>query len=131
MEVFGRDINFKLTVGAAAKISEMCPDGDLTKIDQLLEGTHSNTLHVAAKLVCALNEGYEHWARFNGDPKIEPHEPVTEDMLMSLDNETFMELQREAIAAFKLGNKVTVEVEPEKKSKSRSKNSKGEAQVQS
>ena len=37
MEIFGEEYGFKLTIGASAAIAELCPDGDLARIEEVLD----------------------------------------------------------------------------------------------
>lgn len=32
MQIYGREVGFRFTVGASAKISDLCPDGDITRL---------------------------------------------------------------------------------------------------
>ena len=40
MIIFGKERGFSFTVGASVEIAEMCPDGDLTKIEKFLSGKY-------------------------------------------------------------------------------------------
>ena len=37
MQVHGREVGFRFTVGASVKISNLCPDGDITSLGEVLK----------------------------------------------------------------------------------------------
>ena len=116
MEIYGRTVGFKRTVGATCDISEMAPDGDLNRLDaELLQSSSLKTSQeTAAKIIVALSKGYETSAKF-ADPSHESR-PLTVEELFSLPEETFQGLFREAMEAW-TGEKITIETEelpPEK-----------------
>lgn len=120
MKIYGRDYGFKMTVGASVEISEMCPDGDIKNIGQLLEGRFSQVSRTGAEFICALSRGFEAAKSFE-EPGYKPA-PLTVELLMTLDQETFTETQLEAMRAFKNDKQGTVEAEPAKKNEEKSPN---------
>lgn len=113
MIIFGKERGFRFTVGASVEIAEMCPDGDLTKIEKFLSGKYGRVTRNGAKLIIELNKAYEMQRSFE-DETYKP-EPLTMAQLMALSAEQFTALMSEAMAAFEAGRKTTVEVEPSKK----------------
>lgn len=113
MQIYGREVGFRFTVGASAKISDLCPDGDITRLGEVLDGQYGQITRDTAAIMAALSEGYEQ-ARSFEVPGHEPN-PLTVDELFSLRPSEFNALQREALASWAEGRKPTVEVEPEKK----------------
>ena len=56
MIIFGKERGFSFTVGASVEIAEMCPDGDLTKIEKFLSGKYGRVTRNGAKLIIELNK---------------------------------------------------------------------------
>lgn len=113
MQIYGREVGFRFTVGASAKISDLCPDGDITRLGEVLEGQYGKVARDSAAIIAALSEGYEQ-ARLFEEPGYKPR-PITAEEAMSLTMSEFAQLQQAALAAWLADSKPTVEVEPEKK----------------
>lgn len=113
MQIYGREVGFRFTVGASAKISDLCPDGDITRLGEVLEGQYGQVTRDTAAIMAALSEGYEQARSFEA-PGHKP-DPLTVDELFSLRPSEFNALQQAALAAWTEDSKPTVEVEPEKK----------------
>ena len=113
MEIFGEEYNFMLTVGASAAIADCCPDGDLNRLSEILDGKFSQTIDFTAKLVEAMAKGYDDAQRFAG--KEVTHKPLTAEMVKALPGAAFKELQSAAFASFKADSQASVEVAPPKK----------------
>lgn len=113
MQIYGREVGFRFTVGASAKISDLCPDGDITRLGEVLEGQYGQVTRDTAAIMVALSEGYEQ-ARSFEVPGYTP-DPLTVDELFSLRPSEFSALQQAALASWAEDSKPTVEVEPEKK----------------
>lgn len=113
MQIYGREVGFRFTVGASAKISDLCPDGDITRLGEVLDGQYGQITRDTAAIMAALSEGYEQ-ARSFEVPGHEPN-PLTVDELFTLRPSEFNALQQAALASWAEDRKPTVEVEPEKK----------------
>lgn len=113
MTIYGREYGFKLTVGASVDIADLCPDGDLKRLREVIYGGVSKTLTGTSGFVCAMSRGYEE-ARSFEEPGYVPS-PITPALLRSLDMETFRQAVTEAMTAFVGDQQTTVEVEPSKK----------------
>nr|DAQ03330.1 MAG TPA: hypothetical protein [Caudoviricetes sp.] len=122
MQIYGREVGFRFTVGASAKISDLCPDGDITRLGEVLDGQYGQITRDTAAIMAALSEGYEQ-ARSFEVPGYEP-QPLTMEEVLTLRMGEFAQLQQAALTAWAEGSKPTVEVEPEKKES-------GEAQASS
>ena len=44
MQVHDREVGFRFTVGASAKISDLCPDGDISRLGEMLEGSYGKVV---------------------------------------------------------------------------------------
>ena len=75
MIIFGKERGFSFTVGASVEIAEMCPDGDLTKIEKFLSGKYGRVTRNGAKLIIELIKAYEMQRSFE-DETYKP-EPLT------------------------------------------------------
>lgn len=121
MQVHGREVGFRFTVGASAKISDLCPDGDISRLGEVLEGSYGKVVRDTAAIIVAMSEGYAAALAFEtfgrayigGDWR--PPRPLTVDEVLSLRESEFIQLQQAALAAWSEDSKPTVEVEPEKK----------------
>lgn len=121
MQVHGREVGFRFTVGASAKISDLCPDGDISRLGEVLEGGYGKVVRDTAAIIVAMSEGYaaalafETFGRADIGGDWKPPRPLTVDEVLSLRNSEFVKLQQAALAAWMEDSKPTVEVEPEKK----------------
>ena len=113
MVIFGEEYGFMLTVGASAAIADLCPDGDLNRMGEVLEGRVSNTINFTASFIEAMAKGFDDAKRYAGEEVT--HRPLTADMVKALPSDVFKELQSAALASFRGDTKATVEVEPSKK----------------
>lgn len=115
MVINGKKRELLLTVGASVGIAELCPNGDMSRLGEVLsaETVYGQQVKSISKIIIEMNRGFETAKKF----KVPDYEPdvITEEELMALPPRVFAELQREALAAFKVDTKTTVEVEPSKK----------------
>lgn len=113
MLVHGREIGFRFTVGASAKVADLCPEGDISRLGDVLSGGYGTVARDMAAIIAALSEGYEQSRKF-AELGYVPN-PLTAEELLALGVAEFTALQAEAMAAWAADSKPTVEVEPEKK----------------
>lgn len=113
MKIHGREVGFLLTVGASAEIAKLCPKNDISRLGELFGDDYVASIDVVSKIVVALNKGHEMAKSFETQG-YQPR-PLTHEELMTLTTPQLMELQREAMAAFKTDSETTVEVEAPKK----------------
>lgn len=117
MQIYGREVGFRFTVGASAKISDLCPDGDISRLGEVLEGQYGKVARDSASIIAALSEGYEEACAFE-IPGYKP-QPLTVKEVLTLRMDEFAQLQQAALTAWMEDSKPTVEVEPEKKESSK------------
>lgn len=115
MNIHGREVGFKLTVGAAIDISKLCPNGDLTKIATIMDCGYDAALMANVTIAAAMSNGYENAKRFE-EPGYKPN-PLTVDEILSLDANTLSDLLNEALSVFKVDQNTTVAVKASKKTK--------------
>lgn len=113
MQIYGREVHFKRTVGANFEIAQLSPDHDPTKLSEVLRSSDFlMSMDVGAKFICALNKGYiqsQKFAEGGCDEK-----PLTYEELMTLDDRELIELLSEATKAY-TGEKPEIETEAVKK----------------
>jgi len=115
MEIRGREIKFLRTVGASCEIAEICPDGELSRITEMLQSKRTgDNVKAMAAVIVALNKGYEEAKAFD-EEGYKPR-PLGMREVMLLSDDDFTTLFTEATAAF-YGEVPTIEVEPPKKNK--------------
>lgn len=113
MNIFGNEYGFMLTVGASAEIADLCPEGDLKRINEVLQGKFSETINFTAAFIVAMAKGFDDAQRYAG--KEVTHPPLTAEMVKALPSDVFKAVQSAAISSFRGDTKTTVEVEPSKK----------------
>ena len=114
MVIFGEDYGFLLTIGASAAIADLCPDGDLSRIEEVLdEKKLSQVINFTAHLCEAMAKGFDDAKRYAGEEVT--HKPLTAEMVLALPKDDFKDVQAAAVAAFRGGTETTVEVAPSKK----------------
>lgn len=116
MIIHGKERNFLLTVGASAEIADLCPDGDIARMGEMMENaSYSQNLKIIIRLAVAMNKGYEEDKEFNEAGYVP--DILTERELLALKPSELATLQEEVVTAFAGDVKPTVEVEAEKKTK--------------
>lgn len=113
MELYGKEYGFRLTVGAAAEIAELCPGKDIAQIGELIRNMAGLLNPDKIKIIVALSRGYESARKFE-DPAYTKKE-LTAELLESLDLVTYGKCYGEAMNALVDGLKITVQTEPAKK----------------
>lgn len=113
MEVYGKERGFLMTVGASAEIAKLCPEKKLENLRAVFgtEVDDVSSLENTAAVVAALSRGYEQNKHFL-DPAYKA-DPLTVEMLLSLDMTTFRAITSEAVKA--MTPRREIESEPIKK----------------
>lgn len=116
MKIRGREIKFLRTVKATVDIMSICPDENIERLPELMSGSLKVSTEVGAKIIHALNEGYEMNKHFD-DPTYKPN-IISEEEILYLDNNVYNELLASAFASIGNGAETTIEAEkPKKKEK--------------
>lgn len=111
MNINGKEYGFKLTVGASIQIAKLCPNGDLARIAEAVEGGYEKQAETMAKIVSALSNGYAAAEEFAGRKA----ERLTPESVLSLSPDQFTEISAEAFRTFGVDVKGEIEVESSKK----------------
>lgn len=105
MKINGVNRKFRLTIGAVADISAICPDGDIDRMGELFDSPEINTILTAtAKIAVAMNK----YTDLSVDP-------LTVDEVFAMDMDQFKLLQEELLAAYKIDSTPKVNVRSKKK----------------
>ena len=112
MIVNGKERAFKLTVGASLAIANICPDGDLERLDEALTGNYAKIINNVVAVILALQKGAED-ARALAEPDYTP-DYMTADEVLALEPAELKTLERAAISAFKADSKTSIEVDSKK-----------------
>lgn len=114
MQIYGREIKFRRTVGATCDIADLCPDKDISNLgDVMTGGSTRDQFRAMCGFVAALNKGYEDAAQFEDKSYVK--RPLTFDELSTLSPEELTALFVEAMETFNADGETTVETEPQKK----------------
>ena len=113
MIISGKDRAFSLTIGASLSIAELCPDGDLERLDEILTGNYAKVIPNVVSVVLALQKGGED-ARALADPDYKP-DYMTAAELMALTPDEFKAVENAAISAFNADAATSIETTSKKK----------------
>lgn len=110
MKLYNKNYEFLLTVGAVSKVSELCPQGDLSKITEILDGPYANVLEVIAQLAEAMTAGYiQNADLFYGTHK--DYEVLTSEMVKALPAPLFKGVKEAVVKAFADGVASNIDAE--------------------
>lgn len=110
MIINGKERKFMFTVNTAIEISQMCPDNNLERLEEILSGDDfTKTLPNIARFIVAMNHGYEMAAHFT-DPEHEI-DVITMDELLNCDFNVIMEVLDNAMSVYKNDSKREVKTE--------------------
>lgn len=111
MIVHGREVNFRLTVGAQIELCKLCPGEDISRLGELVgEDKTVRTLETLAKMAAILSKADADARDYEG----ESVKPLTYEEALTLKGEEFQAMEKEAMAAFHADGKPTVEAKPAK-----------------
>ena len=74
------EYDLELTVGSFAEISEVCPGGDFSRIDELLKMPSGKAMLAVAKMIAAMSKGAEEKKKFE-DPAYSPRFLTYQEMV--------------------------------------------------
>ena len=119
MQYLGKDYKFRFSVAVSIKIAKLCPGGDISRLrEAMTSGGVENYMHLIATMAVEMNRAYILNERFESHMPIkdwEPIEPITEDMVLNMDNDQFRVLSQELLAVYRGESAPTQNVEPTEK----------------
>ena len=107
MKIYNKEVGFALTVGASIEISKLCPDNDITRIDEVLGSNYVRNLETTVKMVLIMNKAFVSVEKLEGREA----DSVTEEEVLSLTPKMITEVTKAMMEAFKGDSKGEVEVE--------------------
>lgn len=113
MEILGRNYELLLTVGATEEIAALCPDKDLKRMREVLQGGTTAALDFVFQMTAAMSRGAEARRAFL-EPGYKP-DPLTPEILRLLTTEEVANVQAATMDAFKAGKETSVEADGAKK----------------
>lgn len=115
MVIYGKEYHFALTIRAQQRLAEFCPNKDITRLNEVFSGKGftAHDMEIAAQFCVILSEGYETKRCF--EDLEHKFDPLTMDIVLSLEQDEFEQLQAEAQACYKRDKAPTVKTEPQKK----------------
>ena len=98
MVIHGKERGLLLTVGASVGIAELCPNGDMSRLGEVLsaENAYGEQVKTISKIIIEMNRGFEMSKKFS-EPDYIP-EIITEEELLALPPKVFGEFQKAGIA---------------------------------
>ena len=117
MRAFGKEYPLVLTVGAMEEITARCPDRDIGRLKDLLDGSTNDVVDFMVDFIAALSRGAEQQRSFQAmvDGGIYSPNPITPEMLRALSQADFTAAQTEAFRIWRGDQQPTVEVAEAKK----------------
>lgn len=107
MKIYNKEVGFALTVGASIEISKLCPDNDITRIDEVLGSNYVRNLETTVKMILIMNKAFVAVEKMEGREA----DLVTEEEILSLTPRKISEVTQAMMDAFKSDSKGEVEVE--------------------
>lgn len=120
--VDGKKYPLEMTVEAFLDISELCPEGNFSRLKDLKDLPQRERIETSAKILAALSRGAEN-SRAVKDPQYKPN-PITATQIMALPLEEFMKIYSGMFDIIgKCSGKPTVETTQKKTGRKRVKES--------
>ena len=109
ISIYGKKYGFLLTAEAAVKIADMCPEGDLEKIEEAITGkTVDETIAKQCKFAKILNEGFCEFEKLMGREAAQ----LDENAIKKAPFGVYVKIKDEAFAAFLKGLQGEIDAEP-------------------
>ncbi len=107
MKIYNKEVGFALTVGASIEISKLCPDNDITRIDEVLGSDYVKNLETTVQMILIMNRAFVSVAKMEGREA----DSVTEEEILTLAPKKIAEVTQAMMEAFKGDSKGEVDVE--------------------
>lgn len=114
IKVNGKEYPVAMTVQAFIDISELCPGGDIQRMQELASMPTNKSMKITAGIIAALSKAAENKQHFE-DPEYKP-DPIKIEGIMALSIQEYTKIMEETFRVIgKEMTKQTVELEPPKK----------------
>ena len=90
LKVGGKEYPLEMTVEAFLDISDLCPDGDFSRLNDVQDYPTRQRIEISAKMLAALSRGAEN-SHAVQDPAYKP-DPLTASQLLALPLEEFLKI---------------------------------------
>lgn len=108
MKIYKKEVGFALTVGASIEISKLCPDNDITRIDEVLGiQDYVKNLETIVEMFLIMNRAFVAVEKMEGREADE----ITREEILTLTPRKLGEVTKAMMDAFKSDSKGEVEVE--------------------
>lgn len=107
MIIHGKEIGFALTIGASVNIAKMCPNNDITRIQEVIGSDYVSIVETTAKMMRWMNDAYvgiEHLAGRKA-------ETISDEEIMLLTPKEMNEVTAHLFSVLRSDSKGEVEVE--------------------
>lgn len=111
MIIHGKDIRFKLTTGASGEIADLCPNRDINRIAEMMNGAFGDSVRVCDKFCVILNKWYVRSEKYAGREA----DSLDEGEILVLDPDDYKKVMQEAMRTFAGDTAQEVEVKATKK----------------
>lgn len=116
MKLKEQEYKFELNIQSQNEITEICPDGDFSRIQEVLGGNNiTKSMNAIIQIACALNRGYEDHRKYDDDSYEVNY--LTEDKCKFLTMKEVMELSQEVIDSMNSDAQTSIEAEEMKSKK--------------
>lgn len=112
MLINGKERHFLLTVGSLFDIARACPEGDITKLGDMLDNGETK-LRISLKMAVAMNKAYNDRQKWRGLEAEDGN--LTEEELLFLPVSAFVPLTQEVTKAYLDGMREEIELKDSKK----------------
>jgi hypothetical protein len=111
----GREVGFAFNTRAVMLAADICPNRDINKIDMMIQGKVGNIIENQTRFILAMNKAYVLSSEHRG----ENQKPLTEDELLDMSPEEFMDVFTAAYTTRIKDGKTNIETKPTKKQNAR------------
>lgn len=115
MVINGREVGFAFNTRAVMLAADICPNRDINKIDMMIQGKVGNIVENQTRFILAMNKAYVLSSEHRG----ENQKPLTEDELLDMSPEEFMDVFTAAYTTRIKDGKTNIETKPTKKQNAR------------
>lgn len=110
MIIHGKEIGFALTIGASVNIAKLCPNNDITRIQEVIGSDYVSIVETTAKMMRWMNDAYIGIEALSGREA----EKITDEEIMLLTPKEMNEVTAHLFGVLRGDSKGEIEVESKK-----------------